>query len=193
MHREAWDAMTGLLARFERRDADVLDVGSYDVNGTYRPMVEGHGWRYTGLDQAAGPNVDVVTADPYGFPFADDRFDLVMSGSTMEHVEAIWRWVPELVRVLKPGGMLAIVTHWQFPEHRYPVDCWRIMPDGMKYLFDLTGRLERYSIGIVSQYDIAGLAWKRPAGATPAGVSRETASMEPRRQKAVMTQGEPRR
>ena len=55
---------------------------------------------------------------------------------------------------------MSIVTHWSFKEHKYPIDCWRIMPDGMKYLFDQTGKLERYSIGIVSQYDIGARAWK---------------------------------
>lgn len=162
MHREALDAMTKLLARYQQPGpANVLDVGSLDVNGTYRPLVESRSWRYTGLDLVPGPNVDLVASDPYAYPIADGRFDLVISGSTMEHVEAIWRWVPELVRVLRPGGMLAVVTHWQFPEHRYPVDCWRIMPDGMRYLFDLAGQLERYDIRIASQYDIAATAWKR--------------------------------
>lgn len=161
MHPEALAAMTELLASYTEPQASVLDVGSYDVNGTYRPLVEGRGWRYTGLDVAPGPNVDVVSADSYHFPLAPGSFDVVLSGSTMEHVAAIWLWIPELVRVLRPGGMLAIVTHWQFPEHRYPVDCWRIMPDGMRYLFDLTRRLERYDIRIASPYDIAATAWKR--------------------------------
>jgi SAM-dependent methyltransferase len=162
MHKEAYDAMTNLLQRWpDGLRANVLDVGSYDVNGTYRPLVESHdGWTYYGLDQSPGPNVDIVASDPYHYPMADGEYDIVLSGSTMEHVEAIWRWVPELVRVLRPGGLLCIVTHWQFQEHRYPVDCWRIMPDGMRYLFDQTGQLERYEIGIVSPYDIAGLAWK---------------------------------
>ena len=161
MHAEALQAMTELLKRYDGSDvADVLDVGSYDVNGTYRPLVTGLGWHYTGLDVSDGPNVDLVSPDPYHFPIADDTYDIVMTGSTMEHVEAIWLWGPELVRVLRPGGMLAIVTHWQFPEHRFPVDCWRIMPDGMGYLFDQTGELDRYEIAIVSQYDIAATAWK---------------------------------
>lgn len=160
MHPEALQAMGNLLERWHG-PANVLDVGAYDVNGTYRPLIEGKGWHYTGLDMAAGPNVDIVTPDPYRFPLPDDGFDIVLSGSTMEHVGAIWLWIPELVRVLRPGGLLAIVTHWQFPEHRYPVDCWRIMPDGMRYLFEQTEQLERYEIGIASQYDTAALAWKR--------------------------------
>jgi SAM-dependent methyltransferase len=161
MHAQAWEAMERILRRHDQAGARALDVGALDVNGTYRPMVQGRGWTYTGLDTAAGPNVDVAASDPYRYPFEDGTFDVVLSGSTMEHVEAIWLWVPELVRVLRPGGLLAIVTHWQFIEHRYPVDCWRIMPDGMRYLFDLTGQLREYQIAIVSDYDIAGSAVKK--------------------------------
>ena len=43
-----------------------------------------------------------MSADPYHFPFADGAFDLVISGSTMEHVQAIWRWVPELADISDP-------------------------------------------------------------------------------------------
>jgi SAM-dependent methyltransferase len=161
MHAEALQAMGELLSRKVLAGCEVLDVGSYDVNGTYRPLVEGLGGRYVGLDVAAGPNVDIVSSDPYAFPLHAESYDVVISGSTMEHVPAIWRWVPELVRVLRPGGLLAIVTHWSFPEHRYPVDCWRIMPDGMRYLFDETGALRDYRISIASQWDIAASAVKR--------------------------------
>ena len=161
MHLESYALMDEMLRRTSRTSADVLDVGSYNVNGTFRPLVEQRGWNYTGLDTVAGPNVDVVAQDPFGFPFDDDAFDVVLSGSTMEHVTAIWRWVPELVRVLKPGGLLAIHTHWKFPEHRYPVDCWRIMPDGMRYLFDMTNSLHDYDIRIANDMDIIGTAWKR--------------------------------
>ena len=39
----------------------VLDVGSYDVNGTYRPLFPA-GWDYLGVDIEKGPNVDLVVA-----------------------------------------------------------------------------------------------------------------------------------
>jgi SAM-dependent methyltransferase len=153
--------MGEMLRRYKQHGAvSLLDVGAYDVNGTFRPLVEGQGWQYTGLDQAHGPNVDVVAADPFSFPFPDNSFDVVISGSTMEHVTAIWKWIPELVRVLVPGGFLAIHTHWQFPEHRYPVDCWRVLPDGMKFIFDETKQLERYEIKIANHMDIIGSAFK---------------------------------
>lgn len=154
--------MVELLNRYNGiQPVNVLDVGSYNVNGTYKQMVVDRGWKYAGLDIQPGENVDIVSVDPYHFPVLSNTYDIVMTGSTMEHVEAIWLWIPELVRVLKVGGMLAIVTHWQFKEHRYPVDCWRIMPDGMHYLFDQTRRLVDYNIAIVSAYDIAATAFKQ--------------------------------
>lgn len=161
MHKESYELMNEMLGHVSGGDSlNVLDVGSYNVNGTFRLLVENRGWRYTGVDTIAGPNVDVVTVNPFLFPFDDGTFDVVISGSTMEHVTAIWEWLPELVRVLRPGGFLAIHTHWKFPEHRYPVDCWRIMPDGMRYLFDMTAKLRGYRIRMANDMDIIGSAWK---------------------------------
>jgi len=137
----------------------VLDVGSRDINGSYRRLIEVRGWCYTGLDIEDGVNVDVV-ADPYEYPFEADRFDVVLCGSTMEHVERPWLFVPELTRVLKPGGLLALVTHWQFPVHNHPGDCYRFLPDGMRVLFDDTGKLTEYDIRIVNDTDIIGSALK---------------------------------
>lgn len=159
MHDASLAEMSRILNRWQG-DASVLDVGSYDVNGTYRPIVERKGWQYTGMDVAAGPNVDIVSPDPYHFPIAADAYDIVISGSTMEHVQAIWLWVPELARVLRPGGLLAIITHTSYPYHRYPVDCYRILPDGGRYLFDLTGCLERYDIRMYNETDISMVAYK---------------------------------
>lgn len=164
MHADSYALIGEMLKRCDRlTDASVLDVGSYNVNGTFKPLIVERGWVYLGLDQTAGPNVDVVSSDPFHFPLASNQFDVVISGSTMEHVTRIWDWVPELVRVLKPGGFLAIHTHWSFMEHRYPVDCWRIMPDGMRYLFDMTEQLERYEIRIANKIDIIGSAFKAVA------------------------------
>jgi SAM-dependent methyltransferase len=161
MHADSYKLMGEMLKRCDRLTvASALDVGSYNVNGCFRPLIEERGWSYLGLDQVAGPNVDLVAKDPFRFPLSSNQFDVVISGSTMEHVTAFWRWVPELVRVLKPGGFLAIHTHWSFMEHRYPVDCWRFLPDGLKFLFDETGQLEKYEIRIANKIDIIGSAFK---------------------------------
>jgi SAM-dependent methyltransferase len=160
MHAEALEIMRQILTGRTEPGQTVLDVGSYDVNGTLRPLCASLGLVYTGLDMSAGPNVDVVASDPYRYPFDDNTFDNVISSSTMEHVPLIWRWVPELVRVLKPRGLLAITTHMSWELHRYPLDCWRIMPDGFVTLFNETGQLGEYLLNIPNERDIGAAARK---------------------------------
>lgn len=162
MHPASMAEMTRLLAQWPEPGACVLDVGSLDVNGSYRALVEGKGWSYTGLDLTAGANVDVVAENPYRFPFEAGAFDVAISGSTMEHVKHPWRWLPELARALRPGGLLIVVTHHTYIEHRYPVDCYRYMPDDMRVLLDEAGCLERYEITKLSDDHgtISAAAWK---------------------------------
>jgi SAM-dependent methyltransferase len=112
--------------------AEVLDVGSYNVNGCYREMFESRGFTYKGLDMEPGPNVDIVATRPYQWDeIADDIFDAVISGQALEHIEFFWVTVAEMVRVTKEGGLICIIAPNGFEEHRYPVDCWRFFTDGM--------------------------------------------------------------
>jgi len=108
----------------------VADVGSFDVNGTFRPFFR-H-CQYEGLDVKKGPNVDRVVK-PYDY--GDKQYDVVVSGNTMEHVQDLHTWAREVTRICKPGGLICITAPHTWAEHRYPVDCWRILPDGMKWLF----------------------------------------------------------
>lgn len=125
----------------------VLDVGSFR-GGAYRRMVEKLGWEYTGLDLSPGINVDVVAEGPYDYQFEDEAFDVVISGSTMEHVQDLKRWVHELARLVRPAGYLVILTVNEWPEHKHPFDCWRIWPDGMRFLFVETQKLHDFEIGM---------------------------------------------
>lgn len=112
----------------------IADIGSYDVNGSYRPLFANPGWHYQGLDLAAGPNVDLVLTSPYRLPFAAESLDVVISGQAFEHVEYFWLTWLEVVRALKPGGIAFLIAPSRGPEHRYPVDCWRFYPDAYRAL-----------------------------------------------------------
>lgn len=159
MHPEAYIEMRKLLERAPGDAAHCLDVGSLDVNGNYRKMVLSMGWTCLGLDIREGKNVDVV-APAYEYPFEDGEFDVVISGSTMEHVLKPWLWIRELARVTRRGGLVAILTHHTFPFHEYPVDTFRYFPDGMKSIFDEAGCLSDYHIEMVNDHDIVGSAIK---------------------------------
>ena len=113
----------------------VLDVGSMNVNGTYRTYFDDPLWEYTGLDLAPGPGVDRVLSSPYswnGIP--SDFYDIVITGQAFEHIEFPWITILQVNRVLVEGGLLCLIVPSGGVEHRYPMDCWRFYPDGIKAL-----------------------------------------------------------
>jgi cephalosporin hydroxylase len=136
MHPESYAEMSRLVATYLRPDQPlrVLDVGSSDINGTYRPLFDYAHWTYEGADMQAGLNVDHVLADPYRWAFPDEMFDVVISGQTFEHIQFFWLTWKEMVRVVKRGGFLFLIAPSSGLEHRYPVDCWRFYRDGFHAL-----------------------------------------------------------
>ncbi len=136
----------GLAERFVKEfvrgdNLFVCDIGSCDINGAFKPLFAGH--EYVGLDIAAGPNVDVVTKELYHYPFENETFDVVISGSTAEHVQDIFSWVKEIARITKHRGLVCVICpSIHHNMHRHPVDCWRIYPDGMEYLLGTVAGLE---------------------------------------------------
>ncbi len=89
----------------EQRPTTIADVGSMDVNGSYRQIFQSPRWRYIGIDIAAGKNVDIVLKDAYRFPLGRSSVDVVISGQAFEHIEFFWLTWMEMVRILRPGGL----------------------------------------------------------------------------------------
>ena len=95
----------------------ILDVGSLDVNGTYRHLFDEPEWDYVGLDMVPGPGVDVVVRRPYRWrEIRSSSFDVVVSGQAFEHIEFPWMTILEVVRVLRPGGIVVLVVPSSGPE-----------------------------------------------------------------------------
>jgi len=110
----------------------VLDIGSQDVNGSYKQFFPDVAFQYTGLDMVRGKNVDFTPKNPYSWDeLPTGQFDIVITGQTFEHAEFFWITMKEMARVLKVGGYLCIVVPNTAEEHRYPVDCYRFYTDGM--------------------------------------------------------------
>jgi SAM-dependent methyltransferase len=94
----------------------VLEVGSYDVNGTIRRFFAA-AHDYVGVDLEEGPGVDVVA---YGHEVegSDGSFDVTISGECFEH-DPYWRKTFEnMVRLTRPGGLVAFTCASSGrPEH----------------------------------------------------------------------------
>lgn len=110
----------------------ILDIGSYNQNGTYRELLNSDRYVYTGLDMEKGPNVDIVPKDIYAWEeLPDNSFDLVISGQVFEHIEFPWLTIKEIERVLKPSGFCIITAPNAGIEHKAPTDCYRYFSDGL--------------------------------------------------------------
>ena len=136
MHLSSLEHVKRLVAHYlvGKPALNIVDIGSYDVNGSYKQFFSQPGWRYTGVDLSAGPNVDVVLTSPYRLPLPSHSVDVIVSGQAFEHVEFFWLTWLEIARVLKPGGMIFLLAPSRGPEHRYPQDCWRFYPDAYRAL-----------------------------------------------------------
>ena len=139
MHKSSFYKMNDFISNWLKSKIKagsiVLDFGSQCVNGNYRQLFDPNIWQYIGVDQVPGKNVDIVLSNPYQWnEFESDSIDLVISGQALEHVEYPWKIFEEFNRVMKKGAICCVIAPSSGPEHRYPLDCWRFYPDGMRAL-----------------------------------------------------------
>src|SRR5215469_7461324 len=117
----------------------VLDVGAQYC--PYYPLFKDKCQSYTSLDIVDTPIVDIVS-NAEAMDVEDNSFDLVLCTQVLEHVQNPSRVVDECHRVLKPGGILIATAPSIYPEHGYPADNWRFMPDGFRYLLRAFSQVE---------------------------------------------------
>ena len=143
----------------------IIDVGSRIELGQpecYRQLMISEKWTYQGLDLKAGSNVDIISDDPFNYPITDNEYDVIISGQCIEHVTNLAVWMKELYRILKPGGRICIIGPSAGGIHRHPVDCWRVLPDGMRFLFENEGfiNIDVQRSGVGPWYPCIGTAKK---------------------------------
>lgn len=66
-----------------------------------------------------------ILSDVRRIPLRDESVDLIISTSTVEHLEYPVEFFAESFRVLKPGGALYVNVPFVYPEHEIPFDFQR--------------------------------------------------------------------
>lgn len=92
----------------------VLDVGSYDINGSLKYLFPNSD--YTGLDLAEGPNVDiVVSGDKYN---TEKRYDITFSCECFEHNPQYLQTFQNMIDLTKANGLVVFTCATTGrPEH----------------------------------------------------------------------------
>src|SRR5690242_14807098 len=116
MHDSVMKWVKQVVSKIDLTGKTVLEVGSYNVNGSVRPLFES-AKEYIGVDFRPGPGVDyVMNAHDLNFPIhyfkivTDGLFDVVISTEMLEHDSEFWRSLSEMGRVLRPGGYLILTA-----------------------------------------------------------------------------------
>jgi SAM-dependent methyltransferase len=105
----------------------ILDAGCGP--GHYSSALQERGFRVTGIDgseemlaiaRASSPGVEFKLADlTQSLPFADSSFDYIVCIEVLRYLPDINRMLPELVRILRPGGTCLITAMPLFNANGY--------------------------------------------------------------------------
>jgi ubiquinone/menaquinone biosynthesis C-methylase UbiE len=105
-----------------RRGGDVVafDMDADELSG----VLELFGAKAAG-EVPEGAEADIKQGDALELPFADGEFDRIVAAEVLEHIPADIRAIGELVRVLRPGGTMAVSVPRWLPE----IINWKLSDD----------------------------------------------------------------
>lgn len=105
--------------------------------------------KYVGLEIDTPQNRVNKNADYFydgnNFPFEDATFDSVVANEVFEHVFNPEQFLGEILRILKPRGLVLLTMPFVWDEHEQPYDYARYSSFGIKYL------LEKHGFEIIEQ------------------------------------------
>ncbi|QNN52917.1 class I SAM-dependent methyltransferase [Nocardioides mesophilus] len=103
-----------------RRGADVV---AFDQDGDeLAGVLELFGAMRVAGEVPAGAEADIKQGDALAMPFPDAEFDRVVAAEVLEHIPDDTAAIAELVRVLRPGGTIAVTVPRWLPEKV----CWAL-------------------------------------------------------------------
>jgi SAM-dependent methyltransferase len=143
-----------------RRGGDVI---AFDQDGDeLAGVLEMFGAMRDQGEVPAGAEADIKQGDALSLPFADAEFDRVVAAEVLEHIPEDEAAIAELVRVLRPGGTMAVTVPRWLPERI----CWALsdayheVEGGHVRIYtgdELVGKLERAGLQLLGKEHAHGL------------------------------------
>lgn len=137
---EIHKAIVAVIPRFQ---GEVLDSGCGSMPYKQLILANGKVKGYKGLDIETGINYQDVKPDFLWdgnlMPFEDQRFDVVISTEVLEHVPEPEKYLLEVRRVLKPGGIFFFTVPFLMSLHEIPHDYYRYTPYALDRIFKKVG------------------------------------------------------
>jgi hypothetical protein len=108
-------------------NVDVLEIGAYNINGTARDFFTDTK-SYVGVDQVAGPCVDVV-CEARKTAFQPGQFDTLVYLSVIEHDPEWAAGFEHNLQWIKTGGLI-IICFGAEGNKRHDPEPWALVPAG---------------------------------------------------------------
>src|SRR5207237_1111108 len=140
MHHNSFEVFRRFGLPFFQPGMAVLEIGP-DPHWFCKTLVERSGVRYRFADlgnPGGGQPQFVAMTGEYALDCPDDVFDIVFAANVIEHVRKPWIWLHELRRITRASGLVICVNPVSWPYHAAPVDCWRLLPEAYRALFEET-------------------------------------------------------
>ena len=129
------DLCKSTMSKEEVEGKTILEVGSRDVNGSFRTTLEElNPKEYLGVDIEMGSGVDRVL-NVYDLDELK-QFDIVVCTEAIEHIEDWRKAITNLMKVLKIGGTMLLTSRSKgFGKHDFPNDYWRYEIEDIESIF----------------------------------------------------------
>lgn len=123
--QHSYDAISLKLIEYYQ-NGNILDFGAGFRRLNYKNVINYEIVQYASTD---------VLGVGEKLPFKDSSFDCIFSFAVLEHVQDPFACAKEIMRCLKPGGLLyTVVPHLQ-PYHGYPHHYYNMTHQGLANLF----------------------------------------------------------
>lgn len=119
---------------YDREGALLLDIAPQDHEGA-KPYFSKAKVETLDIDKVSGATyiADICQNNEKDIPY--NRFDYVVCTEVLEHTLQPFDAVEEIMRIVKPGGLVFASSPFNFRIHGPLPDCWRFTEHGWKALF----------------------------------------------------------
>jgi SAM-dependent methyltransferase len=110
------------------RPRRILEIGSYDVNGSVRELFR-DSTSYIGADLIEGPGVDIVKSG-HEIDLESNSLDLALSCECFEHNPYWLETFQNMIRMTKPGGLVVFTCASRYRLEHGTARSWALMSPG---------------------------------------------------------------
>ena len=114
----------------------VLEIGAQNIQTSSYDLFSDVKFKYNNLNIDSNNISGTIIADICNeTPIKSESYDVILAVDVFEHLKEPWKASKEIIRLLKPEGVVIVITVWSWRYHPVPVDYWRFSHDCLDFLF----------------------------------------------------------